>query len=173
MKIRVYLACGLTHVPARDFESYVSGIHLVAREFEDQGCEVSYALVDSDPQLASYPESQRARLCYEWDRRMVEWSSLVVAESSYPSTGMGIELQIAADRNIPIVFLINRKFGKLADRKLYELGDGSVHELQIGDRMVSLMALGLPNVIGQIVFDDTSASRRRVVARTLEARGRN
>ena len=104
---------------------------------------------------------------------MVEWSNLVVAESSYPSTGMGIELQIAANRNIPIAFLINRKFGKLADRKLYELGDGSVHELQIGDRMVSLMALGLPNVVCQMVFDDTSFSRRRAVTRTLEAQERN
>jgi hypothetical protein len=36
--------------------------------------EVKYALVNSDPQLSTKPFEERAKLCYLWDREMVEES---------------------------------------------------------------------------------------------------
>ena len=63
--------------------------------------EVMYALVNSDPQLASKPFDERARFCYLWDRNMVEHAELLIAEASFPSTGLGIEMQIAEGKGTP------------------------------------------------------------------------
>ena len=86
--MKIYIACGLTHVPRQFFDEHVAFVHHLASSLEgnDEGCEVKYALVHSDPQLASKPASERARLCYLWDREMVEDADLVIAEASFPST---------------------------------------------------------------------------------------
>jgi hypothetical protein len=70
---------------------------------ESSGHQVKYALRDSDPKLAEKPTAERARLCYLWDRQMVEDSDLLLAEASFPSTGLGIEMQIAESKGIPTV----------------------------------------------------------------------
>jgi hypothetical protein len=75
---------------------------------------------------------------------MVESAELFVAEATFPSTGLGIELQIAASRNIPIIICF-RETNQATD-VTYENPDHTVHALQIGDGYVSLMALGLPSV---------------------------
>ena len=58
--------------------------------------------IGSDPQLAEKPPKERASLCYTWDRRMVEEADLVIAEASFPSTGLGIELQIADTEDVEV-----------------------------------------------------------------------
>ena len=95
--MRIYIACGLTHVPRPLFANYAKFIHSLANSLreEPKGHEVKYALVDSDPQLATKPFDERARLCYVWDREMVEQAEVVIAEASFPSTGLGIEMQLA------------------------------------------------------------------------------
>ena len=93
--MNIYIACGLTHVPREFFEKYVEFIHQIATALRKlpKVQSVRYALVDSDPQLSTKPKNEQAALCYDWDRRMVEGADLVVAKASFPSTGMGIELQ--------------------------------------------------------------------------------
>lgn len=146
--MKIYLACGLTHVPRDVFERYVAFIHAVASHLTQcAGAEVKYALKHSDPQLAEKPPREKARLCYLWDRAMVEWADLVVAECSYPSTGVGIELQIAEQRGTPIVICFEDSRSILAKPVEYANPDGSHHHLQIGDGHVTLMALGLPTVL--------------------------
>jgi len=94
--MKIYIACGLTHVPrGAIFDQHVAFIHALAGGMNSAGHEVKYALVNSDPELASKPSEERARLCYSWDRNMVEQAELVIAEASFPSTGVGIEMQIA------------------------------------------------------------------------------
>src|SRR5437016_3430664 len=88
--MKIYIACGLTHVPRGPiFDEHIAFIHGLAEELKGAGHEVKYALVNSDPQLASKPFVERPRLCYLWDRNMVEEAELVIAEASFPSTGMG------------------------------------------------------------------------------------
>ncbi|MGJ5035697.1 hypothetical protein ACQR13_16455 [Bradyrhizobium sp. HKCCYLRH3059] len=146
--MNVYIACGLTHVPRDIFPDYVGYIHEMASQLRaTEGIDlVQYALVNSDPQLASKPEGDRAALCYAWDRRMVEEADLVVAEASFPSTGLGIELQIADAAGIPVVMLIGDLGINRVDRAHYENPDHSEHDLQIGKGIVSLMALGVPAI---------------------------
>src|ERR1700730_1980997 len=101
--MKIYIACGLTHVPRNLFNEHIGFIHQVADTLKSAGHEVTYALVNSDPQLAERPVEERARLCYAWDRQMVENAHLVIAELSFPSTGVGIEMQIAETRGTPIL----------------------------------------------------------------------
>lgn len=159
--MRIYIACGLTHVPRNKFQEHVQFVHNVARELEKSGCEVRYALKDSDPRLADRPVADRVRLCYLWDREMVEWADALVAEASYSSTGLGIELQIAAHKGTPIVLCFHRGEEYRVAQVEYENPDRSHHNLQIGEGYVTLMALGLPNifkVIGYVSQDEALPS---------------
>lgn len=145
--MKIYLACGLTHVPRGEFAAYVCLIEEVAQFLTNSlGAKVKYALNDSDPQLAQKPFSDRARLCYLWDKEMVEWADVIVAEASYPSTGLGIELQIACARETPIVMAFRFDEHHKAPPVQYRTPDHEIHTLQLGEGFISLMALGLPSV---------------------------
>lgn len=151
--MKIYIACGLTHVPRVSFGEYVLLIQtLAARLAGELKAEVKYALKDSDPQLASKPVEDRAKLCYAWDREMVESADLVVAECSYPSTGLGIELQIAQSSGIPALVCFNLSDRNAAIPTQYVGADKLHHALQIGEGYVSLMALGLPNIVGVLGY---------------------
>ena len=145
--MNVYIACALTHVPRNHFAGYANFLHSLADSLaRDRDKDVKYALINSDPQLATKPFHERARLCYAWDARMVQEADVVVAECSFPSIGLGIELQIAAENKTPIVILFRDFHDNRAVPVHYFNPDDSEHELQIGDGFVSLMALGLPTV---------------------------
>lgn len=155
--MKVYVACGLTHVPRKDFDDYSSYVHDLAAALEAKGHTVTYALRDSDPQLATKPFKARARLCYLWDREMVEEAELIVADVSYPSLGVGIELQIAEAKGTPAVLAFQREDAHRAPPVNYNTPDDERHALQIGEGFVTLMALGLPNVINVIEYGTYSA----------------
>lgn len=143
---QIYIASALTHVPREIFNRYSSFIHDLASDIEGEYiCNVKYALKHSDPQLAKLPIETRANACYIRDRKMVEDSSLIIAEASFPSIGLGIELQIAQALSIPIILLSNKSLNPARPIE-YLNPDGSRHSLQIGEGYISYMALGLPNV---------------------------
>lgn len=154
--MKIYVACGLTHVPSDDFAEYVETIHGIANDVLNfvPDSEVKYALVNSDPQLSERKAEDKAKLCYIWDRHMVEEADLVIAEASFPSTGLGIELQIAEMHGTPVV-LLYRDFGhNRAPHKSYKNpGSPGTHELQVGEGFITLMALGLPNVFKVAQYD--------------------
>ena len=163
--MKIYLACALTHVPRDAFDDYVHLLHGIAEHLtRELGAEVKYALRNSDPQLAEKPFNERARLCYLWDKEMVEWADVVVAESSFPSTGLEIELQIAASNAIPIVILFQTSGAHRATPVVYENPDHTSHQLQVGDGYVSLMALGLPSVAKVIPYDSPTTARDAICA---------
>jgi hypothetical protein len=154
----IYLACALTHVPRVEFDDYVEFIHTLAHSLETQvPARVRYALRHSDPQLADRPFKERARLCYLWDREMVESADVVVAEATYPSTGLGIELQIAASRSTPIVLCFNQQEEHRVRPVAYANPDHSRHQLQVGDGFVSLMALGIPSIFRVIGYSRSAS----------------
>src|SRR5579872_4162009 len=119
--MKIYLACGLTHVPRAHFDEHAAFIHKLAEALrsEPNNHVVQYALKNSDPQLAKKPASERAKLCYLWDREMVENSEVVIAEASFPSTGLGIEMQIAEAKGIPIL-LCYKDYGQKVTSVKYE-----------------------------------------------------
>lgn len=156
--MRIYIGCGLTHAPRDRFAEYVVFIHQLAAELRAQpnNHQVRYALVDSDPQLASKPYDDRAQLCYLWDRRMVQEAELVIAEASHPSLGLVIELQVAEQAGISIIIAFQKFPANKSGPALYRNPDLSEHSLQIGEGYVSLMALGIPSVTRVIGYEQTA-----------------
>ncbi|WP_197018340.1 nucleoside 2-deoxyribosyltransferase [Sphingomonas sp. URHD0057] len=146
--MKIYLACSLTHLPQQHFGRYVSYLHALAASLRGIGGveAVKYALLDSDPQLKERPPERRAELCYAWDRQMIEDADLVVADASFPSTGMGVELQIAEGAGKPIIMLVGDYGDNRVPSREYENPDHSRHHLQVGEGVVSLMALGVPTI---------------------------
>lgn len=145
--MNIYIACGLTHVPRNMFDDYCKFIHSLSENlYLQEISNVKYALINSDPQLAEKPFDERARLCYYWDKSMVEEADVIIAEASFPSTGLGIELQIAANKEIPIILCFMDLLMLKAESITYANPDNSIHSLQLGEGYVSLMALGLPNI---------------------------
>lgn len=144
--VKLYLACALTHVPRDRFGEYAEFVHALAAQLSAVGHQVKYALVNSDPQLETKPVHERARLCYLWDCRMVQDAEAVIAECSFPSIGLGVELQVAASKEIPVIIAFRDLRENRAIPVRYTNPDHSEHELQIGAGFVSLMALGLPTV---------------------------
>jgi hypothetical protein len=165
--MNVYVACGLTHVPRGEFQAYVALIHRLAASIRAVPSvqQVRYALVDSDPQLAAKTATERPRLCYLWDKKMVEDADVVVAELTHPSTGVGIELQIAECRETPLILLYSTAPKNRADPVRYVNPDAVSHDLQIGEGYLSLMILGLPGVVNVIGY----SSEDEAVARTCDA----
>ena len=164
MKI-AYLACGLTHVPKAVFDKYVDAIHGIASATRAavEGLSVKYALVDSDPQLAQRKPEDKARLCYLWDRKMVEEADVVIAEASFPSTGLGIELQIAEGNDTPIIILYKDYGCNRATERNYKNPNDSIdHALQIGEGFVTLMALGMPSIFRVIRYEDLDDCTRQL-----------
>lgn len=166
--MKIYIASALTHVPREEFPSYTQFLHKLAGALRVQTPrhDVKYALANSDPQLAQKPPGERARLCYLWDRGMVEEAELVIAEASFPSTGLGIELQLAEAKDIPLLLCFRRvESHKIAPAK-YVNPDQSKHELQIGEGFVTLMALGLPTVFRVIGYIDEDDGIRQILEAT-------
>jgi hypothetical protein len=163
--MKIYIACALSHVPRGPiFDEHITFIHELAGNLKSAGHEVMYALVNSDPQLASKPFEERARLCYLWDRNMVEQAELVIAEASFPSTGLGIEMQIAESEGTPIIVCF-RDFGtNKVDSVAYENPDHSRHNLQVGDGFVTLMALGVPTIFRVIRYSDRPDGLAKVMS---------
>lgn len=163
--MKIYISCGLTHVPRNLFPEYVEFLHSLASALKEgrSAHKVTYALVNSDPQLARKPSNERARLCYLWDREMVEEAELIIAEASFPSTGLGIEMQVAEAKDIPIV-LCFRDFGlNKAAAVNYENPDHKHHDLQIGEGYVSLIALGVPSVFRVVRYCSPADGIRRIL----------
>jgi hypothetical protein len=152
--MRIYIACGLTHVPRDVFAEHTNFVHALAAALRAHppGHDVKYALVNSDPQLAVKPFEQRARLCYLWDREMVEEAELVIVEASFPFIGVGIEMQIAQQQGTPIILCFKHSESNRAKPVEYVNPDSQHHQLQIGEGFVSLIALGMPEITRVISY---------------------
>jgi hypothetical protein len=94
---------------------------------------------------------------------MVERADLVIAEASYPSIGLGIELQIACSASIPLILCFQRDSEHKATPVEYVNPDRHRHMLQIGEGYVTLMALGLPNIREVIGYSDEHEGLRLIV----------
>jgi len=160
--MKVYIACALTHVPRERFAEYAIFLHSLAAFLTKSAHNVTYALVHSDPILATKPISERARFCYLWDKELVEDAEVLVAEASFPSIGLGIELQVAAANGTPIVLCFCDREQNKATPVSYENPDHTRHDLQIGEGFVSLMALGLPSVFRVIRYSDVIDATSRI-----------
>ena len=85
---------------------------------------------------------------------MVEHAELLIAEASFPSTGLGIEMQIAEGKGTPIILCFRDFDSNKVESVSYENPDHSRHDLQVGDGFVTLMALGVPTIFKVVRYSD-------------------
>jgi hypothetical protein len=95
---------------------------------------------------------------------MVEEADIVIAEASFPSIGLGIELQIAQQSATPIILCFTDYPNNKVHPVTYRNPDSTTHELQIGEGYVSLMALGVPEIIKVIHYRSHSHGQEQVLA---------
>lgn len=151
---QVFIGIACTHVPSNIFPEYKKLIESIADLVENLfECRARYALEDSDPQLSKINAELRPPECYRLDRQLVEDSQLFIAEASFPSTGLGQELQIAENKNIPII-LCHKDWGcNTAETKNYNTRAGEKHSIELGNKIVTVMARGNPSVIKEICYE--------------------
>lgn len=95
---------------------------------------------------------------------MVEMADVLIAEASFPSIGLGIELQVAENKDIPVI-LCYKDFG--LNRALpvkYENPNSESNDLQIGEGYISLMALGLPNIYKIVKYVDFESGSSEILS---------
>lgn len=123
--MKVYISGALTGT---------SNHNQLKRFYEQLGrlCE-QYGLIAYVPHLATDPVNHphvSPHQVYALDREQVSNSNLVIAYVGQPSSGVGMEVQIAESNHIPVLLL-------------YEQG-----------KSVSRMIRGCPNIIGELHFKD-------------------
>lgn len=162
---RVFIGSALTHLPLKVFDEYKSLIidiaNLVETTFE---CKATHALENSEPVLLNYKKKQRPTECYKMDRKHVEQCDLFIAEASFPSTGLGQELQIAETNKKPIILIYRNYINNLAEEKNYKNKSGDNHSVEIGNRIVSVMAQGNPAIIKEIYYDSSKECIKQLKA---------
>jgi hypothetical protein len=97
---------------------------------------------------------------------------LVIAEATFPSTGLGIELQLAQSADIPIILCFKNDPSRRAAEVTYENPDHAHHMLQIGEGYVSLMALGLPNITSVLSYISEEAGIAAILAAVSQLENR-
>jgi hypothetical protein len=87
---------------------------------------------------------------------MVEQADAIVIDATFPSIGLGIELQLAEAKGVPLILSYNHSAEHQLTPVKYENPDHSRHQLQIGEGFLSLMALGIPTIFQVIGYDNAS-----------------
>jgi hypothetical protein len=160
MKIlrNVYIGAAMTHLPPAIFGEYKQTVEAMADLIAKLcNAKVTYALENSDPYLPGFDKERRPAECYRMDRELVEQSDLMIAEASFPSTGLGQELQMAAYNDVPVILCFRNWGDNIAAKKDYTTRAGEAHTIELGNKIVSSMVLGNPAVVHEILYKSIDA----------------
>lgn len=133
MKITAYVSGALTG--GDEIETLKKFYEQVAEVCVSEGIEAYVPHLISDP--IGNPNMTPEEV-YDLDRKQVTDSNLLIAYVGYPSLGVGQEIEIAREKNIPVVLLMEK------------------------DRRISRMARGNPAVVAEIHFTDFPDALRQL-----------
>ncbi len=170
----IFFVGGITNVPPEYFQRHIE--FLIARMWNmwfGHNKNPALALLDTESELGKTPEDKRAPVCYNIDQKAVEWSNLIIAEASVPSTGTGQELERAVSSGKPIILMVRRVVRDMEVKPLTYYAEtkphgtdkkGDVVEIKTlpGLGGVSPMVQGNPNVVAVIVYDDENAALKKL-----------
>ncbi len=131
---KIYVGCSLTHA---------------TQEFRDQ-IEVLKARLGEKYEVLKFLGLGvgTGREQYEWDTNCVRSANFFVAEVSYPSTGLGIELGVAAENDVPVMMLAHK------------------------DARVATMLQGIPNLVKDVVRYETILDLIPEIEQTIDTYAR-
>lgn len=138
-----YIACAIKNVPLEAKAQYHKALDVIGVVCESIGCTPYHPHKVSTPELM--PDSDPGEI-HDLGCKMVEKHEIVIADASYPSTGLGGEIQLAKERGKPVV-LVSKK-GMLVSK--FAIGNSAVvYHLEYDDDL-KLFARQLRNVLIQI-----------------------
>jgi len=92
---KIYLGCSLTH-SSEEYKQNINKLKDILRQ--------KYEILD----FIGLGEATNQEV-YEWNEKMCKTCDLFLMESTYPSTGLGIEFGIAMQENKPIIAIAQRE----------------------------------------------------------------
>lgn len=130
-----YVASSLTNLDSTDSEGFKRHLEGIGAVLDEHGIASIVPHRDTDPEKnADVP----ARIVFEVDERKVSHSGLVVADFTHPSTGGGIEAEVARHHNIPMIVLMRK------------------------NTKISRMILGHPSIITSIEYENYTDAQRKL-----------
>lgn len=134
---QIFIASCVTHSPNVFFEEYKNLIIEIANLLETKySCKTHHSIKKEDSRLSYIEKHKTAQECYTKCVKDIKESKLLIAEISFPSIGIGQEIEIASQNQIPIIVLFKDFFNRESKKEL----------------VVSRMALGNPSIIHQIQY---------------------
>ena len=155
--MNLYVACSLTNVPAENFNEYTQFIQKLHIQLESNGFNIENALSNSSPFDSTLDSLVNAKNCYNWHKELITQSDVVIAEVSFPSLGVGIELQLANQLGIPTYLIYNPCIASTATSKSFK-NDKQIHSTtNITHDYISSMALGMDCVKNVLSYTEYEA----------------
>jgi hypothetical protein len=94
-RLKIYVACALTHVPSEQKSTFTSLLNDVKRELREKG----YEVIDF---LSAIKENPGPEEVYSYDIECLKVADCMLALGDYPGTGLGYEICYTTElRKIP------------------------------------------------------------------------
>jgi hypothetical protein len=103
-KTQIFIGSAVTHVPATFFDEYKELIIEIAKLLETKYEYKTKHALKHDDSIHSYIKKHKSAIeCYKKCVFDIKESKLLIAEISFPSIGLGQEIEIASQNKIPII----------------------------------------------------------------------
>lgn len=173
-KLNSFMLNAITSVPKRQHPYFVEFNNAVRMLLQFRyGVNFSSALNDNESTLDSYPQEQQARMCYIRDQASVEWSDFIIGDVTFPSTGLGQEVERANSKGIPIIALVRGTRRIKPEERPYLVqpvgGEIEHHALHVGSGGVSFMLQGNPAL--KVILKYPALTLRRIINQRRENLG--
>jgi nucleoside 2-deoxyribosyltransferase len=132
---KVYISGALTEVNVNDPTSLKRFYESIAELCKTLGMKPYVPHLNSDPVVHPHLDPKQV---YEMDKREIAGSDIVIAYVGFPSLGVGQEIEIARENEVPVILLYEQS------------------------KRISRMARGNPAVIAQIAFADFEDGLRQL-----------
>lgn len=143
----------MTYLPKSHLKKYILFIQSLGRMIEESGfAHAKYAFRDTDPFMTNLSPSKIPEFCYKTNAGYIKSSTCIIAEVSFPSTGVGIELQIAEQYRIPIIVVYKKQNISKIKNKYYSLEDNGKYKLYTRTDGVSVVVYGLSSIKKEIQY---------------------
>jgi nucleoside 2-deoxyribosyltransferase len=98
----------MTNVPLENKDKHMNNmINILKTLNDDLEYDIYSGLTHSAPINRNIHIIKDNKFLYEWYRNLISKSDIFMADVTYPSTGVGIELNIASNLNKPIYLMID------------------------------------------------------------------
>lgn len=135
--MKIFLSTAMSNVPMKYKDKHANNMSLVLKTLNDNPkYDIYSGLTHPAPINREINTIKDNKVLYEWYKTLISKSDIFIADVTYPSTGVGIELNIASNFKKPI----------------YLIADSSITK----EDEVSRMIIGIPYFIKILRYTNSS-----------------